>query len=279
MARYLMSKPHESYRVYRALLHLYPKSHRRAYGRQMVQTLDDILSEQEGRYGRFTVWLRVFFELPINIIEENLNSRGDMSVNKLTKISNRQLIYMVLAILVIGSYVGMAIIWRHQRTEVNSLNAQLQTVSDNQVARNGGSYNDVTIIPSEDAVYFPLAKLKLPATILNEGLVYNYANPYTVPGSKKVFPAQLNISTHFLAVNNYSTTRQFDCSQVAYADFVTPSYALNPMWKSDGNVKLSDGRTMNVYYATSIPGCKQAWQLSNVDSKAIADSIKQAVSY
>jgi hypothetical protein len=275
-----MSKPHESYKIYRASLHLYPKSHRKEYGPQMVQTLDDILSEQQGRYERFAVWLRVYCELPINIIEENLNSMGGMSVNKLTKISNRQLIYGVLAVLVIGSYVATAIIWRHQRTEVNTLNAQLQNVSDNQVARNSGSYNDVTIIPSENAVYFPLAKLKLPATVLNEGLVYSYADPYTVPGGKKVFPAELRISTHFLSVNNYSTTRQFDCTQVAYADFATPSYPLNPMWKSDGSTKLADGRTMNVYYAPNgISGCKQAWQLSNIDSKAIADSLKEAVSY
>src|SRR4051812_41126188 len=99
-----MSQSHEPYKIYRVALRLYPKSHREIYGQQMVQTLDDMLSEQQSRYGRFTVWLRVICELPINIIEENFNNMGEVSVNKLTKISNRQLIYAVLAVLVIGSY-------------------------------------------------------------------------------------------------------------------------------------------------------------------------------
>lgn len=272
-----MAKQHEPYRVYRALLYLYPKSHRQAYGQQMVQTLDDMLSDQAGT-DRLVVWLRVLFELPINIVEENLNSVGEISVNTLTKITSKQYLYLVLAMLVVGSYLLMGLIWRHQRAEVNSLNTQLVTVTKNQFAMSGGNYNAVTIIPSENAVYFPLARLKLPATVQNEKLVYSYEADHTIAGSKKVFPAQLGISTHDLAINNYSTS-QFDCTQVAYADFVTPSYPVNPHWKANGTVALADGRTMHVYYAPSIPGCDAAWRMTNVDSKAIADSLKQSVSY
>jgi hypothetical protein len=274
-----MSKPHEPYRVYRALLHLYPRSHREAYGRQMVQTLDDILSEERSARGRFIVWLRVTWELPINIIEENIHNTGGISVNKLTKVSNRRLvIYAALALLIAGSYAVMAVIWQHQRRQINTVNTELQTLSDNQHAASAGTYKAVTIIPGE-AVYMPLAKLKIPDTTLNEGLVYDYQPDRTVPGLTKVFHAEVSVSTHDLAVNNYSTTRQFDCSQVAYADFVTPSYPVNPKYKSNGSVKLADGRTMNIYYAPSIPGCDQAWQTSNVDPKAIADSLKAAASY
>ena len=273
-----MPRQHEPYKAYRAALHLYPKSHQKAFGKQMVQTLDDMLSDQKTRSGRSTVWLRLLFELPINIIEENLSSVGGISVNKLTRITNKQYLYIVLALLVIGSYLIVGLVWRHERSEINSLNNQLQTVSENQRATNGGNYNTVTIIPSENTVYLPLARLKLSATVLNEQLVYSYTDAYKIPREKKVFPAELDISTHDLAVNDYPT-RQFDCSQVVYADFVTPSYPLNPMWKLDGNITLTDGRTMNVYYAPSIPGCKNAWQISNINSKAIADSLKQAVSY
>lgn len=273
-----MSRHHETYRVYRTLLHLYPKSHRAAYGDQMLQTLDDLLSDQHSAYGRIAVWLRVAYELPINVIEENLNSMGEISVNKLTKISNRQLWYGIFALLLIGSYVTVGIVWGHQRARINALDSQLQTVSKNQFAMYGGSFTDVTISPSENAVYLPLARLKLSASVANEKLAYSYTDAYTVPGSKKDFPAQLDISTHDLSVNNY-TKSQFSCSQVVYADFVTSSYPLNPQWKSDGTVKLADGRTMNIYYAPSIPGCKDAWAMSKIDSKAIADSLKQAVSY
>jgi hypothetical protein len=274
-----MSKRHEPYRIYRAVLYLYPKSHREAYGEQMVQTLDDMLSDQRGKRARYSVWLRIIFELPVNVIEENINSTGGISVNKLTKVTNKQYVYILLAALVVGSYVIMAVIWRHQRAEVNSLNSQLQTLTDNQVATNGGDYNAVTIIPSESAVYMPLANLKLSATNENEKLVYAFKDGLIIPGSKQVVPAQLKLSTHNLAVSNYSTTRQFNCTEIVYADFVTPSYPVNPKYKSNGSVKLADGRMMNIYYASEIPGCEHTWQINNIDSKAIADALKQAVSY
>ena len=245
----------------------------------MAQTLEDILSEQPNRFSRFVVWLRIVCELPINIIEENSNTMGEISVNKLTKITNRQLVLGTLAVLVIGGYAAMAFIWHHQRTEISVLSSQLQTVNDNQVATNSGNYIAATISPSENSVYLPLAKLKMNATTLNENLVYRYEEAHTISGSKKTFPAELRISTHDLASNNYSTTKQFDCSEVVYADFATPSYPMNPQWKSAGSTKLADGRIMNVYYAPSIPGCDQAWNMSKIDSKAIADSLKEAVSY
>jgi len=278
MAYPVMRKHYEPYRIYRATLHLYPKSHREAFGRQMVQTLDDMLADQQTSSGRLAVWLRLIFELPINIIEENLSSAGGISVNKLTNVTNKQYLYLVLALLVIGSYLIVGLLWRHERSEISSLNKELQTASANQAAMSGGNYTAATIIPSENAVYFPLVRLKLPASVLNEGLVYDYKAAYTVSGFKKVFPAELDISTHDLSVNDFPT-KQFDCSEVVYADFVTPSYPTNPMWKSDGSVKLSDGRIMNVYYAPSIPGCEYAWHMNKVDSKGIADSLKQAVSY
>ncbi|HUS26606.1 MAG TPA: hypothetical protein VMY99_04650 [Nevskiaceae bacterium] len=200
-------------------------------------------------------------------------------MNKLTKISNRQLVYGALAMLVLGSYAATAALWQRQRTEISSLNSQLQIASENQFAMNGGSYNAVTIMPSEGAVYLPFANLKLPDTTLNMGLVYHYKPAGTIPGGKKVFPPEVSVSTHDLANNNFSTTQQFDCSQVAYADFGAPSYPVNPKYKSNSSVKLADGRLMNIYYAPSIPGCEATWKLNGIDAKAIADSLKQAVSY
>lgn len=244
----------------------------------MVQTLDDMLADQHTSSERLAVWLKLAFELPINIIEENLSNAGGISVNKLTRFTNKQYLYIVLALLVIGSYLVVGLVWRHERSKISDLNKELQTVSANQEAMSGGNYTAATIIPSENAVYFPLVRLKLTATELNEGLVYDYRAAYTVPVSRKAFPAQLEISTHDLSVNDFAQ-KQFDCSEVVYADFVAPSYPTNPMWKSDGSIKLADGRTMNIYYAPSIPGCKNTWHMNNINPKAIADSIKQAVSY
>lgn len=273
-----MSKQHEKYRLYRALLHLYPKQHRRAYGQQMVQTLDDMLSEQQSSFGRFTIWLKVGIELPVNAIEENISGLGEISVNKLTKITAKQYAYIASALLLGGCYALIVVGYAMQRSQIRSLNRAIEITSQNQHATSGGTYNAVSIIPSENAVYLPLAKLKLPASENNEKLVYTYVPAHKVPGLKKQFNAELGISTHDLSVNNYASA-QFDCSQVVYADFVTPSYPVNPMWKSDGSAKLADGRTMNVYYAPRIPGCEQTWTMNSINSKAIADSLGQAVSY
>jgi hypothetical protein len=179
----------------------------------------------------------------------------------------------------VGSFVIQWVLWQHEQGDIHSLNSQISTLTSNLAASQGPTYYDVTVSPNEKSVYLPLAKLKLPDSTQAEGLVYTYTNSYTIPHDKKVFPATLSLSIHDLASNAQSSTQQFDCSEVAYADFVTPSYPVNPMWKSDGNVKLTDGRTMNIYYAPSIPGCQGTWRFNNINSKAIADLFKQATSY
>lgn len=195
------------------------------------------------------------------------------------KFQPRHYAYALLLILIVGSFTIVSLLWTHQQNEITSLNSEVSTLTANQAATQGPTYYDVTVSPSDKMVYFPLAKIKISDSTVAEGLVYTYTPSYTIPHDSKVFPATLSISTHDLAANAQSTTQQFDCTEVAYADFVTPSYPVNPMWKSDGSVKLADGRTMNVYYAPSIPGCGGAWHLNNVNAKAIADLLKQASSY
>src|SRR5580765_5811586 len=144
-----MSRQHEKYRLYRALLYLYPKQHREVYGQQMLQTLDDILSDQDNSFGRFAVWLKVGIELPINAFEENISSIGEISVNKLPKITAKQYAYVGLAILLVGSYTLIVLSNIMQRSQINSLHQYIDTVSQNEHAQSGGSYNAVSIIPSE----------------------------------------------------------------------------------------------------------------------------------
>jgi hypothetical protein len=187
--------------------------------------------------------------------------------------------YALLLLLILGSYACALLVWRHQRTEINQLNAEMSAAFDNQTVSQGPIYTDATISPSENMVYLPLARLKLPGSPLAESFVYTHTGPYTIPGDSKIFPANLSISTHAQAANDSSTTHQFDCTSVAYADFVTPSYPINPMWKTDGTTKLADGRKMNVYYAPSISGCQTSWQMNNINPKAIADLLREAVSY
>lgn len=97
------------YPAYRIMLHLYPKSYRQEYGEQMLQTLQDMLDETTGSLDRLAIWLRVIAETPLSVIKENISNIGEGSMNKLTKIPNRQLAIGVLsiAILFIGFMVGV----------------------------------------------------------------------------------------------------------------------------------------------------------------------------
>src|SRR5580700_6723464 len=109
------------------------------------------------------------------------------------KMQPKHYVYVVFLLLTICSYVGIAVLWRHQRGEIRSLNAEVTTLAANQSASDASNYTEVTISPTDSAVYLPLAKLKLPDSGLSEGLVYSYAGPHTVAGIKKMFPANLSV--------------------------------------------------------------------------------------
>lgn len=276
-----MPKQHKAILLYRYLLYLYPKTHRNAYGDQMVQTLEDMLLDQSTLYEKFTLWLRVYSELPFNIVEEHNNNKGGISVKKLTKISNRNLLYGFVAVCVVGSYVAIGALWFHSShaltKQSDMVSSELSTLAQQQATANRGDYRAVTIVPSEKAVYMPLAKLKMPDTTLGENLMYTFQDTTNIGDTTLL--SKLSVSTHDLVVNNFSTTGQFSCTEVVYADFGSPSYAVNTMWKSNGTVTLADERRMNIYYANSIPGCDKTWRLNNISPQAIADYVKQAVSY
>ncbi len=80
---------HDTHPFYRAVLKLYPKAHRQEYGEQMVQTLDDLLSERQGAFERLGIWLRVAFELPHNLAEEHINNIRGMNMNDI-KLTNKK---------------------------------------------------------------------------------------------------------------------------------------------------------------------------------------------
>jgi hypothetical protein len=80
-----MVRGRKRYRLYRALLFLYPRTHRHEYGEQMVQTLEDMLAARESSTERIATWIRVGSELPLNIIEENISALGGIRMNKLSR--------------------------------------------------------------------------------------------------------------------------------------------------------------------------------------------------
>ncbi len=109
-----MPKQNEPYRVYRALLHLYPKAHRAEYGEQMVQTLDDILSDHRDAQGRIAIWFRVSLEMPLNIIEEHVNNLEEIRMDKLAKKFNGRLIGIMSAVVFAVAGVGLYTVLHQQ---------------------------------------------------------------------------------------------------------------------------------------------------------------------
>jgi hypothetical protein len=88
--------------VYRLALRLYPRSFRREYGDQMVQTLDDLLDDTETSMDRLAVWVRVVAETPVTALRENTNTIGEKDMTKLIRISNKRLaIGSIIAVLIL----------------------------------------------------------------------------------------------------------------------------------------------------------------------------------
>ncbi|HSX15792.1 MAG TPA: hypothetical protein VLF40_03300 [Candidatus Saccharimonadales bacterium] len=102
-----MHRQRNAHRVYRALLRLYPKAHRKEYGEQMVQTLDDMLADHQDK---FTIWLRVGSELPLNVIEEHINNLEEIKVGTILKSNKRSAIVVGVAIIIVlGLGIGLAL--------------------------------------------------------------------------------------------------------------------------------------------------------------------------
>lgn len=104
-----MSKRH---RVYRAVLHLYPKSFRQHYGEEMVLVLDDLLNEQTNTLGKCIVWLRISSELPFSIAQENIDNLGGKTMNAVVLRKNRRIIAIVVVSLLVAIGIYAATVLR-----------------------------------------------------------------------------------------------------------------------------------------------------------------------
>lgn len=61
---------------YERLLGLYPKAYRERYGRQMLQTLADMLDDAQTRRQRLLVWMKVAADLPASVTKTQLQYSG-----------------------------------------------------------------------------------------------------------------------------------------------------------------------------------------------------------
>ena len=102
-----MRKQKKSFPLYRLFLHLYPKSYRKQYGEQMLQTLQDMVDDQTTFEERALLWLRVMLEMPVSIIQENVTAVTEKATNRLTSTSNKGLKIGVDTIVLVAIAIGV----------------------------------------------------------------------------------------------------------------------------------------------------------------------------
>jgi hypothetical protein len=73
------------YPLYELSLKLYPKQFQSRYSEQMVQTMTDMLNDQPNKAARALIWLRTGFNLAFTIVQQNIMTLGEHTVNKPTK--------------------------------------------------------------------------------------------------------------------------------------------------------------------------------------------------
>lgn len=58
--------------IYSKLIKLYPKKYKEKYGDQIIQTTEDMLNNTTGQYSKILIWIKVFFDLPFNILKQHI---------------------------------------------------------------------------------------------------------------------------------------------------------------------------------------------------------------
>ena len=121
-----MRKAPNDHRVYRALLRLYPKAHRHEYGELMVQTFDDLLSENTGAGHAAAIWLRVVGELPSNIVQEHIHNLEGKKMSDFRP--NKRMVITTSAVVVslVGLGVGIVLATRPDKPFVGTYFARVQ---------------------------------------------------------------------------------------------------------------------------------------------------------
>ncbi len=150
-------------------------------------------------------------------------------------------------------------------------------VLSTQLQANAGVYNAslsrVTVAPSENVVYMPELRLKLPINETTLSLVYSQRINEYEPAPRQVTV----VST--LAQESYvlPMPQQFSCQPVRLA-VETKANPYNQKEIAQPAVKLADGRTLQIY-AVHEDTCKAAWNITGADSDKIAKVFQSAQSY
>jgi hypothetical protein len=73
-----MSDLHKRFPFYSKLLKLYPSEYQKQYGDQLLQTTADMLDDTSNSAKKKVIWVRVAFNLPVNVVQSQLQYEGSI---------------------------------------------------------------------------------------------------------------------------------------------------------------------------------------------------------
>jgi len=156
--------------------------------------------------------------------------------------------------------------------------AAVQAMQQQQAfaAQQAASASHPQVSVTDDAVYLPELRLKLPLNPTSLSLVYSLrTSDMTATG---IDPTEADISTKNLIAFPSNPNQKIGCSSAVRIKLEAKPDPYNPHEIVAASVKLADGRTLQVY-AFHHPDCDQTNTLTGTNPDTVADVFKEATSY
>lgn len=188
---------------------------------------------------------------------------------------NKQLIWGAVLGVVVLVVAAMSTVALQRSSAAQDAIQDLQTkqaVGDATAALSALRLNQPAVSVSDKKVYFPELKLALPLNDTSLSLLYSGRS------TKDDGVYTYDLTTRELAaLPTAGFQKELSCMPVRFS-FETKANPYNQHEIAGREVKLADGRTLQIYaYANNV--CNEQWDVAKVDPVAIADTLKQAVSY
>lgn len=164
-------------------------------------------------------------------------------------------------------------------TKIHDLEVSQEAATQTQLAvsmaaLSTASLSQPVLAVADNKVYLPEMRIAVPLTVASQSLLY---------GSREVGDKGNTATTYDVTVRGLSSLSPVGMQQtlactplrVTFEDKVNP---FNPHEKPATAVKLSDGRTLQIYrYSNAV--CDPQWQASGTDPVMLAQLFEQATSY
>ncbi|HEX8226338.1 MAG TPA: hypothetical protein VF572_00555 [Candidatus Saccharimonadales bacterium] len=190
----------------------------------------------------------------------------------------RQNIVPLFAALAALQFLLLVLGYISLRNTQDSYQKQLDVMQSNvQAASAAAGLTRAVVSVTDDAVYIPELRLKLPLNALTTQFTYSVRTGYVGSPVGSSDAAEANISTTTLAT--YPLPPQpIGCSTSVRLKFEAKPNPYNPHETVRASVQLGDGRTLQAY-SYQHDTCDKAFSLTGTDSKRQAEVFQQAKSY